>query len=223
MDPVKRYLFFAYRDWAINIFKEIHNKSINQFILITDKALCNTQFILSLNPAAIFFYGWSWMVPKEVTDNYVCLCLHPSKLPKYRGGSPIQNQLINGEKQSAVTIFRMGAGLDDGPIYFQEDFELTGYLPEIFEKIEKLGIKGTEKFIIEFQNNEHIKFTPQSNETPTIFKRLKPLDSEIMPEDFLKYDAEYFYNKIRGLQKPYPECYIKCKSGKIILKNIDYE
>jgi methionyl-tRNA formyltransferase len=161
-------------------------------------------------------------VKQEIIDKHVCLCLHPSELPKYRGGTPIQNQIMNGETQSAVTIFKMGVGLDDGPVYFQEGFDLTGYLPEIFNRIELLGIKATNRFISDFKNNTAI-FIEQNNSNVTTYKRLKPDNSEIKPEDFLNHDAEYFYNKVRSLQKPYPECFIKCKNGKIIIKTIDYE
>ena len=65
--------------------------------------------------------------------------LHPSPLPKYRGGSPIQNQIINGEKNSAVTLFKMTRNLDDGDIYKQIPFSLKGSLDDIFNRIIKLG------------------------------------------------------------------------------------
>ena len=48
--------------------------------------------------------------------------LHPSPLPKFRGGSPIQNQIIRGEKISAVTIFKINKIIDGGDIYFQKNF-----------------------------------------------------------------------------------------------------
>ena len=115
---MKRFLFFAYREWAINIFNRVNNSN-DEFILISNKNLCTKKFIDTISPDIIFFYGWSWIVPGNVIDNYICLCLHPSKLPKYRGGSPIQNQVISGEEGSAVSIFKMGKGLDDGPIYYQ--------------------------------------------------------------------------------------------------------
>jgi len=218
---MKRFLFFGYRDWAINIFREVSTFD-DEYILIKNKELCTVDFINSIKPDVIFFYGWSWIIKQEIVDNNICLCLHPSKLPKYRGGTPIQNQIMNGVNDSAVTIFKMGVGLDDGDIYFQKDIGLHGYLPEILDRIELIGIEGTKKFIADFNNND-VVFIEQNDEDATSFKRLKPSNSEIEPEDFLKYDAEYFYNKVRSLQKPYPECYIKCKSGKLVLKNVEYE
>jgi len=218
---MKRFLFFAYRDWAINIFKNVQNTD-DDYILMTNKELCTVEFIESIKPDIIFFYGWSWMIKEEIVNNYLCMCLHPSKLPIYRGGSPIQNQIMVGEKESAVSIFKMGTGMDDGPIYYQEDISLKGYLDDILKRIETIGIYGTLK-LIEDCKTDSIEFKEQDHSKATYCKRLKPNNSEIKPEDFIIYDAEYIYNKVRGLQKPYPECYIKCKKGKIILKNIDYE
>ena len=218
---MKTFLFFGYRDWSINIFKNISSTD-DDFILMTNKNLCTLNFIDLIKPDIIFFYGWSWMIKEEIINKYVCMCLHPSKLPEYRGGSPIQNQIMSGEKNSAVSIFKMGKGMDDGPIYYQFPLSLDGYLDDIFERIEKVGTQGTLKLIDEYKNGS-IKLKEQNNLDATICKRLKSNNSEIKPDDFNKYNAEYFYNKVRGLQKPYPESYIKCKTGKIVLKVIDYE
>jgi methionyl-tRNA formyltransferase len=219
---MKRFLFFAYRDWAINIFKNVNNTE-DEYILLTNKELCTLDFINTIKPDVIFFYGWSWIVKEEIINQYTCLCLHPSRLPKYRGGTPIQNQIMNNEYNSAVTIFKMGKGIDDGSIYFQSQYFLIGYLQEILRSIERVGTTGTKNFIMDFKNDDDVKFVEQNEKEATIYKRLKSENSEIKPEDFSNHDARYFFNKVRGLQKPYPEAFIKCKTGKIILKNIEYE
>ena len=162
----------------------------------------------------------SWIIPNEIIDNYLCLCLHPSKLPEYRGGSPIQNQIIDGVKNSAVTIFKMNDELDSGDIYYQRELNFEGYLDDILNRIKEVGIIGTEYII---KNIKNIVPKKQEDSTATYCKRRKLSDSEITLEDFKNYDSEYFYNKIRCLQYPYPEAFIKCKSGKIILQKIKYE
>jgi len=218
---MNRFLFFGYRDWAIDLFKKI-SQGKDEYIFIPNKELCKIDLINAVKPDLIFFYGWSWFVTEDIVNNYNCLCLHPSKLPKYRGGSPIQNQIQNGEKISAVTIFKMGEGLDDGPIYFQEELSLEDKLDDIFKNIGIIGLDGTKKLIEDYKNN-NLVFIEQDQEKATSYKRLKPANSEIKPEDFLENDAKYFYNKVRSLQKPYLECYIKCKTGKIIIKDVYYE
>mgnify|MGYP003683918595 FL=1 len=94
-------------------------------------------------PDLILWYGWSWMVDETFVNNYESVMLHPSPLPKYRGGSPIQNQIINGEKIGAVTLFKMNEELDKGDIYQQLPMSLTGTLDDIFRRISDLGFAAT--------------------------------------------------------------------------------
>ena len=53
------------------------------------------------------FYGWSWIVKEKIYNNFLCLGLHPSKLPEYKGGSPLQHQIIDGKKRSSVTVLKL--------------------------------------------------------------------------------------------------------------------
>ena len=101
-------LFCAYRQWAKNIYNNL-NKDY-------DLELCESQSDLhNLNPKnyrMVLFVGWSDIVNSNWTDNVECICVHPSELPKYRGGSPIQNQIIAGEKWSAISLFKMNDKID---------------------------------------------------------------------------------------------------------------
>ena len=86
--------------------------------------------------------------------------LHPSPLPKYRGGSPIQNQLINGEKESAVTLFKIDKGMHTGDIIAQKPFQLLGGLDRIFSYITALGTDLSMNMIRNFNN---LELVPQNN------------------------------------------------------------
>jgi methionyl-tRNA formyltransferase len=200
-------IFYGYRDWAFDIFK---NLELKDKFLITTKEY---SVIKKINPDLIFFVGWSDIVPKHIIENYTCVCLHPSPLPKYRGGTPIQHQLINGETESAVTLFLMDNGIDTGDILTQFNYSLDGDLDEIFQKITTIGTYSITHLIENWGLLYEMK-RKQDDSQATTFKRLKPSDSKINPEDFDYYDAEYFYNKIRGLNDPYPNAYITCKDGK---------
>lgn len=174
-------------------------------------------------PDVFLFYGWSWMIPEELFAKYLCLILHPSPLPKYRGGSPIQNQIINGERKSAVTICKVIHKIDAGNIYSQTPFSLEGTLDEIFERIVKIGIKDTMRTL-----DAIAKFTakpiPQDESKATIYKRRKPEDSELTIADFQSKTAKELYDTIRALGDPYPNAYIVCKDGKkLFLKNARIE
>ena len=161
----------------------------------------------------VLYYGWSWKIPKEIYSKKLCLILHPSPLPKYRGGSPLQHQIIAGEKQSAVTICKVVDRLDTGDIYSQTPFSLEGTLDEIFERIVKIGTRDTIQILHSIENNT-IKTYKQIDSKATTFKRRKPIESELKLKDFKTKSAKELYNFIRALADPYPNAFIKCKDGK---------
>ena len=189
---------FGYRDWAIRIFKQLE----------TMKAIC--EITNAQDADVILFYGWSAMIPEELYKNKLCLVLHPSPLPKYRGGSPIQHQIINGEKESAVTIFKATDQLDAGVIYTQTEFSLEGSLDDIFDRIVQIGIEDTRDILSRY---EFMRPLVQDEVEATTYKRRTPDQSEIFSYDFQTKTAEELYNLIRALNDPYPNAFIKCRDG----------
>ena len=107
----------GYRKWAIEIYKNISKK---KKIKIFQTKKIPIKKINKINPDYIFFYGWSWKVSNTI-QKYKCIMLHPSKLPKFAGGSPIQNQIIRNVNNSAITIFRMNNIIDGGNIIFKKN------------------------------------------------------------------------------------------------------
>ena len=77
----------------------------------------------------------------------------PSKLPLYRGGSPIQNQIIRGMNISAVTLFRMNKNIDQGNIILQK-ISLKGTIDDIFKRIASVGYELTLKMLKEILKKE---------------------------------------------------------------------
>jgi len=148
-----------------------------------------------------------------------CICLHPSLLPLYRGGSPIQNQIINGETTSAVTLFYMNKKVDAGDIILQESISLEGHLQDILNRIAEKGVKLT----IEMLNGKWDGIS-QNESKATFYKRRKPHQSELKYEDFKNRDANELYNFIRALEDPYPNAFIRCKDGKkLLFKHVELE
>ena len=217
---MKKILCVGYRDWALNIYKKIaKNYNGADVTIVSSHDEYSDSFVRNYNPDIILFYGWSWIISNSVVNNYKCIMLHPSKLPKYRGGSPLQNQIIKGEKDSAVTLFFMSARMDAGPIIFQETMSLSGSIDDIFERIEELGYKGTMQFL-----KSPIKGVEQAEEDATYCKRRTKDQSEITLKELKDQSAEYIYNKIRMLQNPYPNAYLKTNDGKkVVFKSVEIE
>ncbi len=205
-------LFCGYRAWAKRIYEILQQKH--------DLEYCEHQSDLDkLNPLEyqrVFFVGWSDIIDSSWIDKTECICLHPSMLPKYRGGSPIQNQILSGEEWSGVTLFKMNDILDGGDIIKQTSFSLQGSLDDVIGRIETLGIS----MIDEVLTSENISYTPQDQSKATFCKRRTPSMSEIQLSDFKAFTATELHAKIRCLQDPYPTPYIVCKDGtKLFIKD----
>lgn len=198
--------FQGYRAWALQIFLNLVN--INDSL---DKPLF--KLTSSAEADVVLYYGWSWMIPKEEYEKKLCLILHPSPLPKYRGGSPLQNQIIAGEEVADVTILKAGKELDAGEIYAQSTFSLEGPLEAVFSRIVDLGTRLTLKVLRDYSLG-NLKGTKQDETKATVYKRRKPEQSEMTLDDFKNKTSEELYNFIRALASPYPNAYIVCKDGK---------
>jgi methionyl-tRNA formyltransferase len=143
------------------------------------------------------------------------LNVHPSLLPKYRGPNPIREVILNGEKETGVTIFLIDELIDHGPILKQEKIEIWGYETylELEEKLGKLGGKVLREIIIDYLDGK-LKAIPQDEKQATYTKKISKEDG------FLSFDEGYeiWQRKIRALN-PWPSTYIKVKSQKSKVKS----
>ena len=199
---------FGYRDWAINIYNALSKDNKNQIYIFKNKSNLTYKSINKINPSLVLFYGWSSIIPEKIINNFKCLMLHPSKLPKFRGGSPLQNQIIRGLKSTYVTIFVMNEELDAGDILINKKISLDGNMNEILSRIETVGIEMT-KIIL----SKKIKLKKQDHNKATIYKRLNN-NSEITIKHLKSLKGIELYNKILMLGDPYPNAFIKTVDGK---------
>lgn len=211
-------LICSYREWANRIVNKLRNESTVEVEHLLEpelfeKKVTENQFDI------IFFIGWSTIIPDKIVKNEMCVCMHPSPLPKYRGGSPIQHQILAGETSSAVTLFKMTKDIDAGPILWQKAFSLEGDLDEIFERI----IEGTFEGITSLLNSyPAISYSDQISSNATYFARRTPEMSEITLDEIMSMSSKQLLDKVRCLQPPYPTAYIKCGDGsRLYLRKVD--
>ena len=202
----------GYRDWALNIYDRLAGNSDHVYLIFRSRAQYNEDVLRDFKPDVILFYGWSWYVSDQILQDFKCLMLHPSPLPRYRGGSPIQNQIIAGEKASKVSIFLMNGEIDAGDIVAQEYLSLEGSLSDIFTRIEGVGAQLTSSL---FESG--LDPIPQDHSKATYCKRRKPEESEITLDDIKNTKAEYLFNKIRMLADPYPNAFIRTIDGRRLI------
>lgn len=210
-------VFFGYRPWAIKIARNLLNShypfwSISN--IVTEENPNIEEYLRGFDEGTVLlFYGWSWKIPKEIYEEYLCLILHTSPLPKYRGGSPLQHQIMAGERMSAVTICKVEEGIDTGDIYAQAPFSLEGTLDQIFYRIAEVGTLETLKTLeaIALGKANPVK---QDESQATAYKRRKPEESELKVEDLKTMTANQLYNFIRALADPYPNAFIRGRDGR---------
>lgn len=207
------YLFCAYRDWAILLYQKLVKKHKDLILLDNPKKL-TTAYLKKIKPRLIFFPDWSWIISKDIIKNYQCVCFHESNLPKFRGGSPIQNQIIRGIKKTKTTAFIMNEKLDGGDILLQRELSLDGTLDEIFSRMIE-----NDYFLINRIIAGKFRRRKQAGKSTT-FKRRKPEESEL---ETLDYSKKYIYDFIRMLADPYPNAYIKFGKRKIVFKDAKYD
>jgi methionyl-tRNA formyltransferase len=213
--------FFYYREWSIKLVDDVvrmleptKDNIIREILRFNDK-----NDLSNIKPEEfniIFFIGWSSIVPSRVFNNTNCVVLHPSALPKYRGGSPIQNQIINGVTNSMVSFIKMNEGIDEGNIIYQVPLSLSGNLDDIFTNIIELSAPIILAIILQYFYLERFVTQKQNDENASYYPRRTADMSEIKINDFNLFSALELHNKIRSLQDPYPNAYIKCKDNSFL-------
>ncbi len=122
--------------------------------------------------------------------------VHASLLPKYRGSSPIQWSLMNGEKKIGITYMKTGLGLDDGAMICKYEIDIADEdnAETLFEKIGELG-KNTISEVLDKIEEGLFSEIVQNEKEMTYYPMLKKIDGEISFSD----SAEKINNLIRGL------------------------
>ena len=147
------------------------------------KALGDTIGVLS---------SYGRIVPQAIIDLFQpgIINIHPSLLPLYRGPSPIETAILNGDDRTGVSIMKLSAEMDAGPFYAQEIYPLDGTetAPELYEKLAELGghmLIETLPSIIEGA----LLPTPQQNDA-VYCRLLNKEDSLLDPSDITATQAE---------------------------------
>jgi methionyl-tRNA formyltransferase len=181
---------------AVKILAEKHGLKVEQPVSLKNYELGTKNCELGVCAQ----YGL--IIPQNILDTpqLGILNVHTSLLPKYRGASPVQMALVNGETESGITIMKMDAGMDTGPILLQKSVEIDlndTYLT-LSQKLAKTANFALLEAINGYVSGEIIP-QPQDNEKATYTRILTREDGQI---DWSKKRQE-IYNQYRGLM-PWP-------------------
>ncbi len=161
--------------------------------------------IFSYSPDLIVTAAFGQILPKVLLDfpKFGCVNVHASLLPKYRGGAPIHQSIIDGQTETGITIMYMVEKLDAGDILTQTivPIEESDHVGTLHNKLSVAGAKLLSKTIPALINGE---LTPiQQNEDEATFASNITRDKEKID---WKKDGDAIYNQIRGLH-PWPVAY----------------
>lgn len=161
--------------------------------------------IKEVNPDLIVVVAYGKILPKEIIDipKYGIINVHSSLLPKYRGASPIHSAILNGDKESGVSIMYIEEGLDSGDVILKETCEITedDTLGTLHDRLKELGAIGLEK-ALKLIEAEEVKAEKQDDSKATF---VKPITKEQAKIDW-NNTKEVIFNQIRGLN-PFPGAY----------------
>ena len=168
--PVKKYAI----ENGLNVFtpSSLREEDLSKF---------NVDFIV------VAAYGL--LLPENVLKIAPCINLHASLLPKYRGASPIQSAVLNGDKFTGVTAMLMNKGLDTGDILVWDYVEVGNKTSmKLFDELADVAASQT---LYTLKNFENIKPLKQNNVLATYSPKIKKQDGFVNFESALMMDRKY--------------------------------
>ena len=202
------------RSWCKNLPEKLASKTGKNFTTIDNKKDLNQDNLNSLNPEHIFFPHWSYIIPPEIYNNFNCVIFHMTNLPYGRGGSPLQNLIVRGHKDTMISAIQCVKEIDAGPVYLKKRLSLEGRAEEIYI----LANQIIEEMIVEIldtnpqpepQKGEVVKFTRRKPEDGNwgsagsldeVYDYIRMLDAEGYPPAFIRF-GDYKLEFSKAIQK----------------------
>jgi methionyl-tRNA formyltransferase len=197
------------------VFSPLKVKALEEGIPLAqyERVSGNIDKIAPLSPDIMVTAGFGQLLSEELIalPKYGVINVHGSLLPKYRGASPVQSALLNGEKEIGVTIMNTRLALDAGEIILQQALTLSGE-ENAGECLDKLAIIGGELAVraLDLIEEGKAQYTPQDDSKATYCGQIKKEEGKL---DF-KQSAEVLKNKVRAFT-PSPSAYIMTKIGRL--------
>jgi methionyl-tRNA formyltransferase len=165
----------------------------------------SVDYLRSLAPEAMVVVGYGQIIPQSIIDipPLGILNVHASLLPKYRGAGPVQWAVVNGETVTDVTIMRIDAGLDTGPLLLKAETAI-GADETALDLGRRLSLMGADLLVeaLDALAAGRVVPQPQDNSQATYAPMLKKEDGCI---DWSR-SALRIHNQVRGMQ-PWPGAY----------------
>jgi len=167
----------------------------NNLKVFTPTSLKNED-LTRFNPDFIVVAAYGLLLPKSVLEVAPCINLHASLLPKYRGASPIQSAILNGDKYTGVTSMLMDEGLDTGDI-LTWDYTEVGNKTSI-DLFDELADIAANQIVYTLENFSKIKPLKQNSVLASYSPKIKKQDG------FVDFDSALIMDRKYRAFKPWP-------------------
>ena len=197
---MRKFILLTEKPWHDDLFKTLSARRGEIWMRISKSKDFTIDTLKEYKPEKIFIPHWSYIISNEIWRNYDCVIFHMTDVPFGRGGSPLQNLIVRGFKNTKISAIKANEGIDTGDVYLKSDLDLTGTAKEIFKRSVPL-IQKMISSIIDFE----LKPAPQKGEAVE-FTRRKPEQSDISA---LKYISDV-YDHIRMMDcDDYPKAFLE--------------
>jgi len=195
-------VFFGTPDFAMPVLEALikNNYNVSRFQPQSLKDESVFEEFKNLKPDICVIAAYGKIIPKNFLDipRYGFLNIHPSLLPKYRGSSPIQTTILNGDKETGVSIMVIDEKVDHGPILAQREFSILNFQflnhNELAKELFKLGSELLVEVLPKYLNGK-IKPIEQDHSQATFTKMFLREDGRINWSE----SCDKIYNQIRAL------------------------
>lgn len=201
------------KSWNIERAKALQEKyaGIHEIIVYTQKEEFTVENVKAFEPDYILMPHWSYILSDEITQNWNCVVFHMTDLPYGRGGSPLQNLIVRGHKETKISAIKVTGKLDGGPIYMKKPLSLNGSAQEIFIRCSDIIFNEMIPVFLE-EKPEPV----EQDGDPVIFKRRTQEDGEITSD----MELEKIYDYIRMLDaEGYPRAFMEFGEYRLCFEN----
>ena len=184
------YLIVSEKKWHDELFLNLEKLfPKHSWVRIKSKEEFTLSKLQELSPIKIFIPHWSYIIPSEIFLHFECIVFHMTDLPYGRGGSPLQNLIIRGHKDTKISALRVIQEVDAGPVYLKSPLSLQGTATEIFSEASTVIQAMISKIIL-----ENIRPKPADSNIlklqhiEDIYDHIRMMDAEGYPPAFLEFE-----------------------------------
>jgi methionyl-tRNA formyltransferase len=179
-----------------------------------------TESVIALGQPIGVLVSYGKIIPQSIIDLFTpgIVNVHPSLLPAYRGPSPIESAILNGDTQTGVSIMHLSARMDAGPVYAQQTVPLVGTetATDLYSKLGSVGTDMLVNLLPGITDGTNLP-TPQNENDASYCKLIQKSDGII---DWHTMSATQIERMVRAYAA-WPQCRGRIKTTDVIITSVD--